>query len=202
MINNRWNAEMRFVNDAGGSLIAVGDVTLDNVMTIKQVKLMSLRQEDGQMKNVVCLPRKKVMLDGEAVWKNIFDLSPESRRDLELAVYDSVKREVSKGLFLVDERLKISVKVNPGGGNIKGKATLSYDGMVTISNIHIMQGKNGLFVSYPSSKSKTGEYAQLFQPINRYSGEMLGSAILNAYEDCVKKQKILESQRPVHKLSR
>ena len=59
MINNRWNAEMRFVNDAGGSLIAVGDVTLDNVMTIKQVKLMSLRQEDGQMKNVVCLPRKK-----------------------------------------------------------------------------------------------------------------------------------------------
>ena len=62
--------------------------------------------------------------------------------------------------------------------------------MVTISNIHIMQGKNGLFVSYPSSKSKTGEYAQLFQPINRYSGEMLGSAILNAYEDCVKTKNI------------
>ena len=39
MENSRWEADMKLINN-GGSLVAVGKVTLDRVIVIQQVKII------------------------------------------------------------------------------------------------------------------------------------------------------------------
>lgn len=86
----------------------------------------------------------------------------------------------------------ISVKTNKlenSENGIKGLATVSFGDAFKVQSISIMEGKNGLFVSMPSYKSKHvdehGEpiYKDICNPITKDFRDQLYGAILSSFEN-------------------
>jgi len=67
-------------------------------------------------------------------------------------------------------------------GNLKAFASVTFDNAFVVHGIKIVQGKDGLFVRMPSRKNKkTGEFKDVFHPINQAARENLLNAVLSKY---------------------
>lgn len=193
MASNRWKAEMKLVDK--GNLVAIGDVTLDEVIKIKQVKVISMIREGKEMM-FVSLPKQKTVKEGKVVWNNVCKtLTPESRNRLEEAVMDSIKNELKKDMKLQPE---IDVKIHPvNKGHLKAYAEIVYDGIFEIGSVKIVEGKNGLFVSYPSQAAEQG-YNNLIYPDTEFTRSMLDNKVLDAYGEHMLKMNIKKESRQEH----
>ena len=144
---NRWTAEMKIVNK--GNLIAIGDVTLDRVIKIKKVKVLSLKDKNGDELILIELPRQKITKEGKTIWHSICrTLTSESRKNLEKAVMDSLKTELAKDLF-VDPEIIVHIQVVRNKGNLKAYAKIEYDGIFEISVLW-----SSFFVTFLANKIK------------------------------------------------
>lgn len=193
MASNRWKAEMKLVDK--GNLVAIGDVTLDEVIKIKQVKVISMIREGKEMM-FVSLPKQKTVKEGKVVWNNVCKtLTPESRNRLEEAVMDSIMNELKKDMKLQPE---IDVKIHPvNRGHLKAYAEIVYDGIFEIGSVKIVEGKNGLFVSYPSQAAEQG-YNNLIYPDTEFTRSMLDNKVLDAYGEYMLKMNIKKESRQEH----
>ena len=77
--------------------------------------------------------------------------------------------------------------------NTKGFATVTFDDVLVVSGLAIIQGKNGLFVSMPQSKGSDGKYHDSVFPLNKSGREYINDTVLEAYN------KALEEEKPVEK---
>ena len=65
--------------------------------------------------------------------------------------------------------------------SIKGVASITIDDCFIITNILIMNGKNGLFVSMPNKKNAKGEYKDICYPLNVKTRKQITDIILAEY---------------------
>lgn len=71
------------------------------------------------------------------------------------------------------------------GGNIKANASVTFNGELVVTGFKVMNGKNGLFVSFPSVKTSEGEYKDTTFPLTKELREHISREVLNQYsEDC------------------
>ena len=74
----------------------------------------------------------------------------------------------------------------PGADHIKGVAQIVLNDQMIIRGLRIMDGTNGLFVSYPIDPFFKGESFQfLVNPITRQLREHIENCILEKYQDTV-----------------
>ena len=66
-------------------------------------------------------------------------------------------------------------------GKLKGYATVTFDDCFVVHNIKIIDGKTGLFIAMPSTKTAGGEYMDVAHPITPVFRVELQEAILNEY---------------------
>lgn len=184
---NRWRAEMHVLNGEKSALLAIGKVILDDNIVINNVKLVQIHNKDGKAEWVVSLPRKQVTVNGELVWKPLFTLDTKTRKAMEQAVFDGIKEELGRGMTMSRRDIQINVIPREGDGNIRGEASLSYEGILNVHGIRIMDGKNGLFVVYPTAKGKDDVYKPLMELTAFIAKNELDSRILRAYESSVRK---------------
>jgi len=71
------------------------------------------------------------------------------------------------------------------GDSLKAFASIIIDNAFVIKNIKIIEGKNGLFVSMPSLKNKTGEFRDIAHPINTETRNELEKLIFDKYNEAV-----------------
>ena len=64
---------------------------------------------------------------------------------------------------------------------IKGFASVTIDDSVVISEIKIVNGKNGLFVSFPNRRLPSGEYKDIAFPITKEARKQIVDEILAEY---------------------
>lgn len=64
---------------------------------------------------------------------------------------------------------------------IKGVASITIDSCIVISEIKIIDGKNGLFVAFPNRKLSNGEYKDIAFPITKEARQQIVDAILEEY---------------------
>lgn len=74
-------------------------------------------------------------------------------------------------------------KVEKEDSRMKGIATIVLDDQLTIHDIRIIEGDNGLFTAMPSRKTATGGYRDVAHPINPAARNMIEKAILDAYKE-------------------
>lgn len=75
------------------------------------------------------------------------------------------------------------VKVFPvNEEKLKAYVSIVFDGCFLVSDLKIIQGPNGLFISMPSKRKKNGEFKDVAHPLNRETREMLEKHILAEYE--------------------
>ena len=56
------------------------------------------------------------------------------------------------------------------------------DDCFLVSDLKVIQGPNGLFISMPSKRKKNGEFKDVAHPLNRETREMMERRILAEYE--------------------
>ena len=84
--------------------------------------------------------------------------------------------------------LKSNVKINckPYNGNSKTKAfiDLELDGTLVIKGLTLVEGKKGLFLSFPSTKGKDGKYYNSVYSLDKEWQKLLTDVCVKKYNEC------------------
>lgn len=84
--------------------------------------------------------------------------------------------------------LKSNVKITcrPYNGDSKTKAfvDLELDGILVIKGLTLVEGKKGLFLSFPSTKGKDGKYYNSVYSLDKEWGDLLQDACIKKYKEC------------------
>jgi len=72
------------------------------------------------------------------------------------------------------------------GDTLKAFASIIIENAFVVKNIKIIQGKNGLFISMPSLKSKNGEFRDIAHPINTEARNELEKLIFDKYNEALR----------------
>jgi stage V sporulation protein G len=73
-------------------------------------------------------------------------------------------------VFLVDEE------------RLKAYVSIVLDDCFLVSDLKVIHGPNGTFISMPSKRKKNGEFKDVAHPLNRDTREMMEKRILDEYE--------------------
>jgi stage V sporulation protein G len=75
------------------------------------------------------------------------------------------------------------VKVHPvDQEKLKAYVSIVLDDCFLVSDIKVISGPAGLFVSMPSKRKKTGEFKDVAHPLNRETRQWMEEKILGEYE--------------------
>jgi len=75
------------------------------------------------------------------------------------------------------------VKVFPvSEEKLKAYVSIVLDECFLVSDLKVIQGPNGLFISMPSKRKKNGEFKDIAHPLNRETREQMERRILEEYE--------------------
>lgn len=80
-------------------------------------------------------------------------------------------------MAITDVRIK---KVNDNS-KVVAKASVTFDSAFVVHGFYIVNGKNGLFVSMPTFKSKDGDYIDIAHPITSDGRKAIIKKIMDAY---------------------
>ena len=65
---------------------------------------------------------------------------------------------------------------------LKAYVSIVLDDCFLVSDLKVIQGPNGLFISMPSKRKKNGEFKDVAHPLNRETRERMEHRILEEYE--------------------
>ncbi len=65
---------------------------------------------------------------------------------------------------------------------LKAYVSIVLDDCFLVSDLKVIQGPNGLFISMPSKRKKNGEFKDIAHPLNRETREQMERRILEEYE--------------------
>lgn len=173
-------ANMRIINKQ--SLVAVGSVTLDDVITIHSVKLLDLttaeEKEQGKENWVISMPRRK----GIESWSSVAVLrDPQIKEQVEQAVYDAVKKNLTCDLEFEPQ---IDVQVIPyRNGTLVGYANVLYEKAVELRSIQIHRIDEELQIKLPYNL-----YEDKFQILLQVNTERMKDRILQKVEEAYLKK--------------
>ena len=81
---------------------------------------------------------------------------------------------------------------------LKAFVSVIFDECFVVSDIKIIQGANGLFVSMPSKKRKNGTFRDIAHPLNNETRRRIEEKVLHRYQELVASGKTAEI-RPLPK---
>jgi stage V sporulation protein G len=65
---------------------------------------------------------------------------------------------------------------------LKAYVSIVLDDCFLVSDLKVIQGPNGLFISMPSKRKKNGEFKDVAHPLNRETRERMEKRILEEYD--------------------
>lgn len=77
----------------------------------------------------------------------------------------------------------VNLKKVKENGAVKGYATIILDDSLAIHNIRLIEGKDKLFIAFPSHKDKNEAYHDYVHPIVSELRETIEKAILDKYNN-------------------
>ena len=66
---------------------------------------------------------------------------------------------------------------------LKAFVSIILDGCFVVSDIKIIQGNNGLFISMPSKKRKNGSFRDIAHPLNNETRQSIEEQIISKYRE-------------------
>ena len=68
---------------------------------------------------------------------------------------------------------------------LKAFASIIFDDCFVVSDIKVIHGSQGLFISMPSKKRKNGTFRDIAHPLNNETRRMIEAAVLGRYREMV-----------------
>lgn len=174
-------ADMKVVTK--GNLVAVGSITLDEIIRISNVKVVNFGFQDGREDWKVLMPRKK-KLDS---WTNIINITdPEVLREVTEAVYTAIRKDLLRDIGKQPE-IKTEVVVYQKN-EILGYAKVTYGGAVEIQGIQIRKGADAQHpkILFPFTV-EDNRIDNLVEPMTAGIRQKLKESVTEVYFEAVKK---------------
>lgn len=171
-----------------GNLVAVGSVTLDDMIRITNVKVVNFGIKDGKEDWKVLMPRKK-KLEG---WTNIINITdPEVLREITEAVYAAIREDLARD---IGKQPEIETEVVVYQKNeMLGYAKLIYEGTIEIQGIQIRKGTDAQHpkILFPFTV-EDNRIDNLVEPLTAGIRQKLKESVTEAYLEAVKKTNEVE----------
>lgn len=85
---------------------------------------------------------------------------------------------------MLKSNVKITCKAYNGNSKTKAFVDLTLDDTLIIKGLTLVEGKNGLFLSFPSTKGKDGKYYDSVYSLDKEWLELLQDACIKKYNEC------------------
>lgn len=85
---------------------------------------------------------------------------------------------------MLKSNVKITCKPYTGSSKTKGFIDLELDGILVIKGLTLVEGENGLFLSFPSTKGKDGKYYNSVYSLDKEWRNLLQDACIKKYKEC------------------
>lgn len=85
---------------------------------------------------------------------------------------------------MLKSNVKITCKPYTGSSKTKGFIDLELDGTLVIKGLTLVEGENGLFLSFPSTKGKDGKYYNFVYSLDKEWRNLLQDACIKKYKEC------------------
>lgn len=89
---------------------------------------------------------------------------------------------------MLKSNVKITCKPYSGTSNTKAFIDLTLDDTLVIKGVTLVEGKKGLFLSFPSKKGKDGRYYDSVYSLDTEWTQLLHDACVRKYNECNKSQ--------------
>lgn len=187
----------------GSNIKGFATVVFGDLFKITNIAILE-NKDKGEL--FVSMPRYRSNERDESngvIYKDVCNpITAEFREELYsniLEAYENVKepdREAAPRNEKVQEMPEFSVTVTPferEGSNIKGLARIYFENSFIVNNVNILQGKEKIFVSMPSYKTKQVDekgkaiYQDVCYPVTKEFREKLYNEIISEYEKAKEK---------------
>lgn len=85
---------------------------------------------------------------------------------------------------MLKSNVKITCRPYTGSSKTKGFIDLELDGILVIKGLTLVEGKDGLFLSFPSTKGKDGNYYNSVYSLDKEWLKLLQDACVKKYNEC------------------
>ena len=79
-------------------------------------------------------------------------------------------------------KVEITIYKTKSESKIKARVSLLFDKSFVVNGIKVVEGKNGLFVAFPSYQISDGTYKDIAYPLTKGYRENLCNAIIEKYK--------------------
>jgi stage V sporulation protein G len=211
MSEKNINVRVFPVEEPKGVLRAFASVSVEDFVTIR-----GLRVNEGRNGLFVSMPREK-WSDGK-YHDTAFPTTGDLRREISKAIIDEYRnmtgsktpaeqeaaRESERGekaaLPSVSIPSTYDVRIYPvtePKGGTKAFASVSFEDVVTIRSLRVVDGKNGLFVTMPQTKGKDDKYYDTAFPTTGDLRREITASVLDAYGKAMSaREEITEKNEP------
>lgn len=97
---------------------------------------------------------------------------------------------------ITDVRIRklMTAQQSQQAGRLKGIVSITFDGIIAVHDIKIVQGDRRLFVAMPSRKDDSGVYRDIVHPITSDARSLIEQTVLSAYREEMERQQAEEGQ--------
>lgn len=85
---------------------------------------------------------------------------------------------------MLKSNVKITCKPYSGSSKTKAFIDLALDGTLVIKGLTLVEGKKGLFLSFPAAKGKNGKYYNSVYSMDKEWLKQLQDACIKKYNEC------------------
>lgn len=85
---------------------------------------------------------------------------------------------------MLKSNVKITCRPYTGSSKTKGFIDLELDDTLVIKGLTLVEGENGLFLSFPSTKGKDGKYYNSVYSLDKEWRDLLQGACIKKYKEC------------------
>ena len=192
------NVEVRVypIDEPKNNTLAFANVSIDDMTAIRGIRVV-----DGKNGLFVTMPQSKSV---SGKYHDIaFPLNGELRKEINAAVLGEFKvqeslepnlrgyekREMEPGNGISIDDIKLDVRVFPfkePTGNVLAYASATFNDIIAIRGIRVVNSDKGPFIAMPQSKGKDGKYYDIAFPINGDLRKEISQAILTEYNSAQK----------------
>ena len=99
--------------------------------------------------------------------------------------YEAAKREAQRLGISLAELLRRSLRtmLPVDEDKLKAYVTIVFDRCFMVSDVKVINGPNGLFISMPSKRRKNGTFRDVAHPLNSETRRMIEERVLQRYEE-------------------
>ena len=194
----KYNIRINEVKSEDSQIKAFATVTFDNSLLVRNIAIVSRRDSDELFVSMPSYRTNDVTEKGEPIYRDVCNpITKEFYEEFSkniLTAYEN-RADISKeGMEFtkgdVAEPMKFVVKVSPinrDGSSLKGLGRIYLNDEFVISNVKLVDGKNGMFVSMPdyrTDKYKDNKpvYRELVFPVTKEFREKLYGEFERIYQ--------------------